>query len=48
MSCHIDGEEVTLLYKIADGVCPRSFGMNAAAQAGMDSQVRLSDATHVI
>jgi DNA mismatch repair protein MSH6 len=32
--------QVTFLYKLAQGACPKSFGMNVAAIAGVDQQVR--------
>uniref|UniRef100_A0AAR5Q4R4 DNA mismatch repair protein n=1 Tax=Dendroctonus ponderosae TaxID=77166 RepID=A0AAR5Q4R4_DENPD len=32
-------ESVTLLYKLAEGRCPKSFGFNAARLAGLPSQI---------
>lgn len=32
-------ESVTLLYKLASGRCPKSFGFNAAKLAGLPAQV---------
>lgn len=41
MSCHIDDDrkEVTFLYKVADGVCPKSYGMNVARMAGVNEEI---------
>jgi DNA mismatch repair protein MSH6 len=43
MACHVDDEkrEVVYLYKLTDGVCPRSYGMNVARMAGLPEEVRL-------
>lgn len=32
-------ESVTFLYKIASGVCPKSYGFNAAKLAGLDRRI---------
>ncbi len=34
--------EVTFLYKLTDGVCPKSYGMNVASMAGLLPKVLLS------
>ncbi|CAJ0648884.1 10653_t:CDS:10 [Entrophospora sp. SA101] len=41
MSCHMDQKlrEVTFLYKLVPGVCPKSYGMNVASMAGIPSQI---------
>eukprot|EP00884_Botryococcus_braunii_P001653 jgi/Botrbrau1/11489/Bobra.0360s0015.2 len=44
MACHVttssDGtEEVTFLYKLSRGSCPKSYGVNVARLAGIPSQV---------
>ncbi|CAG8445223.1 11757_t:CDS:10 [Ambispora leptoticha] len=37
MSCQVDQDrkEVTFLYKLVPGVCPKSYGMNVASMAGV-------------
>ncbi|CAG8434233.1 1760_t:CDS:10 [Ambispora gerdemannii] len=37
MSCQVDQDrkEVTFLYKLVSGVCPKSYGMNVASMAGV-------------
>ncbi|CAG8613818.1 1745_t:CDS:2, partial [Scutellospora calospora] len=41
MSCHVDQDrrEVTFLYKLVPGVCPKSYGMNVANMAGVPRQI---------
>ncbi|CAG8542071.1 1112_t:CDS:10 [Diversispora eburnea] len=41
MSCEIDQDrkEVTFLYKLISGVCPKSYGMNVANMAGIPRQI---------
>ncbi|CAG8546606.1 8518_t:CDS:10 [Diversispora eburnea] len=41
MSCEIDQDrkEVTFLYKLVPGVCPKSYGMNVANMAGIPRQI---------
>jgi hypothetical protein len=40
MACAIDGGSVVFLYRLEDGVCPRSYGINVARMAGLPKQVR--------
>ena len=35
--------DITFLYRLEDGVCPRSFGMHVARMAGMVEEVRWCD-----
>ncbi|KAI8866042.1 hypothetical protein GQ42DRAFT_104655, partial [Ramicandelaber brevisporus] len=41
MQCHVDElrGDVTFLYKVADGVCSKSYGMNVAGMAGVPRSV---------
>lgn len=41
MSCVVDENrrEVTFLYKLAPGVCSKSYGMNVATMAGVPAHV---------
>ncbi|GMH33654.1 hypothetical protein BSKO_01488 [Bryopsis sp. KO-2023] len=44
MACHVTPsktgvEEVTFLYKVVEGACPKSYGMNVAKLAGLPSSV---------
>ncbi|CAG8467250.1 7721_t:CDS:10 [Acaulospora colombiana] len=41
MSCQVDQDrkEVTFLYKLVPGVCPKSYGMNVANMAGIPRQI---------
>ncbi|KAL6071659.1 DNA mismatch repair protein msh6 [Balamuthia mandrillaris] len=41
MSCYIDPQrkDVTFLYKVQKGVCPKSYGMNVARMAGVVDEV---------
>jgi DNA mismatch repair ATPase MutS len=41
MACDVDHEkrEVTFLYKLRHGVCPRSYGMNVANMAGIPRSI---------
>lgn len=41
MSCVVEDNkrDVTFLYKLAPGVCPKSYGMNVAALAGVPTEV---------
>ncbi|CAG8808494.1 10898_t:CDS:1, partial [Racocetra fulgida] len=41
MSCHVDQDrrEVTFLYKLISGVCPKSYGMNVANMAGVPREI---------
>ncbi|CAJ0650325.1 6592_t:CDS:10 [Entrophospora sp. SA101] len=41
MSCHMNQKlrEVTFLYKLVPGVCPKSYGMNVASMAGIPNQI---------
>lgn len=48
MSCHIPSEaeggaveEVTFLYRVAAGNCPKSYGFNVARKAGLPESVIL-------
>jgi len=46
MSCYVDEQQgtVTFLYKLAEGACPKSYGMNVARTAGViDSVVLRAD-----
>eukprot|EP00005_Dracoamoeba_jomungandri_P001918 CAMPEP_0174261124 /NCGR_PEP_ID=MMETSP0439-20130205/11245_1 /TAXON_ID=0 /ORGANISM="Stereomyxa ramosa, Strain Chinc5" /LENGTH=1218 /DNA_ID=CAMNT_0015345551 /DNA_START=27 /DNA_END=3684 /DNA_ORIENTATION=- len=48
MSCIVDGEDVTFLYKMIAGTCPSSYGMNAARNAGVlpevvDNAIRIAE-----
>jgi DNA mismatch repair protein MSH6 len=41
MSCQVDQhkKEVTFLYKLVPGVCPKSYGMNVANMAGVPREI---------
>ncbi|PRP74153.1 hypothetical protein PROFUN_06478 [Planoprotostelium fungivorum] len=41
MACFVDEEQgdVTFLYKLTPGVCPKSYGMNVAKMAGIDGLI---------
>ncbi|KAJ1907253.1 DNA mismatch repair protein msh6 [Tieghemiomyces parasiticus] len=41
MDCHVDPDQrqVTFLYKLVPGVCPKSYGMNVANMAGIPNNV---------
>ncbi|RKP38593.1 muts domain V-domain-containing protein [Dimargaris cristalligena] len=41
MDCHVDPahRDVTFLYKLVPGVCPKSYGMNVAGMAGIPRSV---------
>ena len=41
MSCQVDQhkKEVTFLYKLVSGVCPKSYGMNVANMAGVPREI---------
>jgi len=42
MECHVNPEnkkDITFLYKYSPGVCPKSYGMNVASMAGVDSKI---------
>eukprot|EP00053_Salpingoeca_punica_P015373 m.141445 g.141445 ORF g.141445 m.141445 type:complete len:1202 (+) comp16694_c0_seq1:90-3695(+) len=41
MAFHVpeNQRDVTFLYKLEDGVCPKSFGMNVASMAGLPAEV---------
>jgi len=41
MACFVDDEQgdVTFLYKLAPGVCPKSYGMNVAKMAGIRAEI---------
>src|SRR5581483_11174255 len=41
MSCQVDQhkKEVTFLYKLVPGVCPKSYGMNVASMAGVPREI---------
>jgi DNA mismatch repair protein MSH6 len=39
MSEEDDADNVTLLYKLAEGACPSSFGFNAARLAGLPEEL---------
>lgn len=46
MACLVnDGQDhtqnITFLYKLADGACPNSFGMNVGRLAGLPAEVLL-------
>lgn len=41
MACALDGGSVVFLYRLEDGVCPRSYGINVARMAGLPKQVCL-------
>lgn len=48
MACEVDEkDQVTFLYKIRQGVCPSSYGVNVAALAGLPEKV-LKRATEII
>jgi DNA mismatch repair protein MSH6 len=42
MACSVneDKGEVLFLYKLRNGVCPKSYGMNVASMAGIPLEVR--------
>ncbi|KAJ9075514.1 DNA mismatch repair protein msh6, variant 2 [Entomophthora muscae] len=41
MDCLVDANrrDVTFLYKLTQGVCPKSYGMNVASMAGLPSEI---------
>jgi DNA mismatch repair protein MSH6 len=41
MACHVEPgrDDVTFLYKLIPGVCPKSYGMHVARLAGMPEPV---------
>ncbi|RKP08628.1 muts domain V-domain-containing protein, partial [Thamnocephalis sphaerospora] len=43
MSCYVDEDrkEVTFLYKLTDGACPKSYGMHVANMAGVPTEIVL-------
>jgi len=48
MACEVDEkDDVTFLYKIRQGVCPSSYGVNVARLAGLPAGV-LNRASEVI
>ena len=41
MACKVNESEkrVTFLYRLTEGVCPKSYGMNVAAMAGLPHEI---------
>jgi len=39
MASHVEGGDIVFLYRLTDGACPRSFGINVARLAGLPEEV---------